>query len=398
MRARILVLIVAIAVLAGCGGSSSSRSTGSKPSRDVSGELVGVMFDGPVLAGGVNLNQQLDLALASGIESLRVSVDWSSMEPLPRFADLPATYRPLFEDVGGAPIRFAELDRVVGAAAQRGITVLPVIEYTPRWDAQRSGNPASPPKSLPPFAAFLTALEKRYGPGGSFWSAHPRIPAVPIRAWQIWNEPNFTRYWAARPFAPSYVKLLAAAHAALKAADPNAKVVLAGLADFSWEYLAQIYAIPGAGRLFDVVAIHPYTARPQGVITILQRARAVMDQHGDASKPILATEITWNSSLGKAPPQFGIGTTEHGQAQLLNRLMPLLAMDRAKLGLMGFYWYTWMGDETASSGPFAGFDYAGLLKYIHGTIKAKPALDVYKHWALTIEGCQSKSNVATRCA
>jgi hypothetical protein len=60
------------------------------------------------------------------------------------------------------------------------------------------------------------------------------------------------------------------------------------------------------------------------------------------------------------------------------------------LSLMGFYWYTWMGDETSSSGPYAGFDYAGLLKYTRGTIEAKPALDVYKHWALTIERCRSK--------
>ncbi len=396
MRNRILVVLAGIALLAGCGGSSRNSSTGTTTGH-VSGPLVGVMFDGPVLASGVNLNQQLDLALASGVESLRVPVDWSTMEPVRRFADLPAAYRSQFEDIGGAPIGFAELDRVVGATGQRGMSVLPVIEYTPRWDAQQPGNPASPPQSLAPFAAFLTALEKRYGPGGSFWSAHPGIRPMPIHMWQIWNEPHFTRYWAAQPFAPSYVKLLAAAHTALKAADPNARIVLGGLADFSWKYLAQIYAIPGASRLFNVVAIHPYTARPEGVITILQRARSVMNEHGDAGKPILATEITWNSSLGKAPPQFGVGTTETGQARLLNQLMPLLATARAKLRLMGFYWYTWMGDETPSSDPYA-FDYAGLLKYIHGTITAKPALGVYKHWALAIEGCQRKSKVASSCA
>lgn len=395
MRARILVLFVAIGVLAGCGASTGNSSSGSRPAR---GELVGVMFDGPVLGSGVNLDQQFNLALASGVESVRVSVDWASMQPLSRFADVPAAYRRQFEDIGGTPTRFAALDRVVGAAAQRGISVLPVIEYTPSWDAELPGNTASPPKSLAPFAAFLTALEKRYGPDGSFWSAHPSIAPVPIRMWQIWNEPHFTRYWAVQPFAPGYVKLLAAAHAALKLADPNAKVVLAGLANYSWEYLAQIYAIPGASRLFDIVAIHPYTARPQGVITILQRARAVMDQHGDASKPILATEITWNSSLGKAPPQFGIGTTESGQARLLGQVMPLLARNSAKLGLMGFYWYTWMGGEGANVGPYAGFDFAGLLKYIHGAITVKPALAVYKHWALEIEGCRSKSKLASRCA
>lgn len=397
MRNSVLVVLAGIALLAGCGGSSNNSPTRSAATSHVSGPLVGVMFDGPALAPGVNLNKQLDLAVANGVESLRVSVDWSTMEPLQRFAELPAPYRSQFDDVGGAPIRFADLDRIVGAAAQRGMSVLPVIEFTPRWDAQQPGNPASPPRSLAPFAAFLTALEKRYGPGGSFWSAHPGTTPMPITMWQIWNEPHFTRYWATQPFARSYVKLLAAAHAALKAADPNAKIVLAGLADFSWEYLAQIYAVPGASRLFDVVAIHPYTARPAGVITILQRARKVMDEHGDARKPILATEITWNSSLGKAPPQFGVGTTESGQAQLLGQLMPMLTRDRAKLGLMGFYWYTWMGNETPTSNPYA-FDYAGLLKYDHGSVTAKPALSVYRHWALAMEGCRSKSKVADSCA
>jgi hypothetical protein len=205
--------------------------------------------------------------------------------------------------------------------------------------------------------------------------------------WQIWNEPHFADHWSVQPFAPSYVKLLAAAHAALKAADPAAQVVLAGLADFSWRYLADIYRIPGASRLFDVVAIHPYTAHPKGVIVILKRARAVMDRFGDTSKPILATEITWPSSEGKAPPQFGVSTTEAQQAQRLEQLMPLLMANQAALRLEGFYWYTWMGDENPGI-PQYGFNYAGLLKYVRGRVSAKPVLGVFAHWATMIEGCR----------
>jgi hypothetical protein len=399
MRSRILALVLVLCAavgggvgLSGCGGSGSP-----KPSRGVFGPLVGVMFDGPVLTSNVNLDQQLDSAVANGVESLRIAVDWSRAQPAAKFDEVPAGLRSQFQDVDGVPTTFTELDRVVAAATQRGLSVLPVVQDTPAWDAQHPGNGASPPKALAPFGAFLTALVKRYGPHGVFWAEHHEVSPMPIHMWQIWNEPHFVRYWSVQPFAPSYVRLLATAHAALKTADPNAEVVLAGLADFSWEYLAQIYAIPGASRLFDVVAIHPYTAHPAGVITILERARAVMDQNGDAHKPILATEITWNSSLGKAPPQFGVGTTEGGQAQLLNQLMPTLIGNQTKLGLMGFYWYTWMGDESPSSAPDA-FDYAGLLKYIRGSITLKPALAVYKAWALRIEGCRSKGKLADFCA
>jgi hypothetical protein len=399
MRRRILVqatglAVVAAVTLAACG--SSSKHQVASVHRGVSGQLVGAMFDGPVLGAGVNLDRQLDVAVASGVESLRVGVSWAGLQPYRTSSEVPAADRSQFEDVGGVPTRFSELDRTIGAAAARGLSLLPVVVYTPSWDARQPGNQASPPKSMAPFAAFLTALVKRYGPQGTFWAAHPRLPRVPIRMWQIWNEPNFTRYWSEQPFAPSYVKLLAAARAALKSADPGAKVVLAGFADFSWEYLAQVYRVPGASRLFDIVAIHPYTARPAGVIIILQRVRAVMDRFGDGGKPMLATEITWPSSQGKAPPQFGVSTTESQQAQRLAQLMPLLVANRAKLGLMGFYWYTWMGDESPTA-PRYGFDYAGLVKYVGGAVTSKPALAVFKRWALSIEGCRRKTSAGS-CA
>jgi hypothetical protein len=347
-----------------------------------------------VFAPTVNLGQQVRRAVASGAESVRVAVDWPVVQPYRAMSEVPASLRSRFVDVGGVPTNFGSLDRLVAAAAAHRLSVLPVVEYTPSWNALHPGNPASPPRSEAAYAALLTALVKRYGPQGSFWSAHRALARDPIRMWQIWNEPHFTSYWSDQPFAPSYVRLLAAAHAALKAADPGAKVVLAGLADFSWRYLADIYRVPGARRLFDIVAVHPYTAQPQGVITILRRVRAVMDRYGDSTKPLLATEITWPSSEGKAPPQFGVSTTEGQQALRLAQVMPMLAANRSKLGLMGFYWYTWMGNESPTKRPY-GFDYAGLLKYVSGAVMAKPALAAFTHGALSLEGCTGKATAQT---
>lgn len=401
-RGALVALLMAAAV-AGCGGGESSTAAGTASrtaQRALPGGIVGVMFDGPVLGDRVNLDRQLDLAVASGVESLRVSVDWSTAQPYRSVVQVPAAQHAQFTDVGGVPTRFAALDRIVGAAAVRGLSVLPVVERTPAWDALRPGDPASTPRSPAPYAAFLTALVRRYGPGGTFWTTHTNIRPMPIRMWQIWNEPNFVSYWSEQPFARSYVRVLAAAHGAIRAADPGATVVLAGFADFSWQYLADVYSVPGAARLFDVVAIHPYTARPDGVIVILSRVRAVMDRFGDARKPLLATEITWPSSEGKAPPQFGVSTTEPRQAQKLNRLLPLLIADRARLRLMGFYWYTWMGNEgppNPRTSPYA-FDYAGLLKYVSGVVSPKPALAVFKQWALDIEHCRRKATTARACA
>ncbi len=400
MRRRLLAATaICIVVLAGIAialtGSSATKTRqaaharAATKTRPVSGELVGAMFDGPTLGAKVDLPQQLDTAARSGVESLRVAVDWTQLQPYRSPADVPVADRGHFQTLGGVPTRLAALDRLVGAAAAKGLSVLPVIEYTPSWDAQRPGDPASPPKNPGPYVAFLTALVQRYGPNGTFWRTHPDTPKVPIRMWQIGNEPHFVSYWSEQPFAPSYVRLLASSRAALKAADPGAKVVLAGLADTSWEYLDSIYRVPGARRLFDIVAIHPYTAHPAGVITILQRARAVMDRFGDAAKPILVTEVTWPSSQGKAPPQFGVSTTEAQQAQRLAQVIPLLEQNRSKLGLMGFYWYTWMGDESPG-GSSDAFRFAGLVKDVGGVLKPKPALGAFTRGALAIEGCHRK--------
>ena len=88
----------------------------------------------------------------------------------------------------------------------------------------RRCTPATPRRrraTRPTTPGVLTLLVTRYGPSGSFWAEHPEVSRQPIRAWQIWNEPNLTRYWNVAPWAPSYVRLLKAADKALKAADPR---------------------------------------------------------------------------------------------------------------------------------------------------------------------------------
>ena len=68
--------------------------------------------------------------------------------------------------------------------------------------AGRRGTPATPPlrRATPTdFARFLRALVARYGPNGSLWAEHPEVAAQPVRDWQIWNEPNLTRYWNVAP-------------------------------------------------------------------------------------------------------------------------------------------------------------------------------------------------------
>ena len=229
----------------------------------------------------------------------------------------------------------------MAAAAQRGLAVLPVVQSTPGWAARRPGDTASPPRDPATFGRFLAALVARYGPQGSLWAERPELPRVPIRDWQVWNEPNITRYWSPQPFAKSYVRLLRAAHAALHAADPGATVVLAGLPNESWKALRSIYRAGGRGH-FDAVALHPYTRKPSDVMRLIRYARRVMRKRGDGATPVWVTELSWPAAKGRVPRPAGFEVSEAGQARRLRRALALLSAARERRRIARVFWYTWL--------------------------------------------------------
>jgi hypothetical protein len=388
IRSRLWLLVIA---LVACVAVAPARAMARVPQG-----FVGVVAGGPFFDPAVAPGHQMDVMVAGGVESLRVVFDWAAAQPYKSFSEVPADQLGQFSDVNGVPTSFRDLDQIVGLAAARGLRILPVVQQAPYWDARDPNSGYSAPASPTPYANFLTALIQRYGPSGTFWATNPAIPRLPIGMWQIWNEPNFRGYWNVQPnFYPSYLQLLRAAHKAIKAADPRAKVVFAGLTNFAWRYLGQFYRL-GARGMFDVAAIHPYTGSAGGVIKIAQLVRGVMNGAGDRNKPILITEFAWPASRGKTLLQYSFDTDMTGQATRLARMLPLLASQRVKLGLAGFYYYTWISnyDPTANY----PFDYAGLLKFGSGQVSSTPSYGVFRRDALAMEGCRSKASVATRCA
>jgi hypothetical protein len=337
---------------------------------------LGVVADGPLTAPAFPAAREWDRLASSGAESVRTAFYWRDIQP-----------------AGPADADFSSTDPVVLAAAQRGLPVLPVLQGTPAWAALHPGDPASPPVDPGSFGRLMTTMVTRYGPNGSFWSEHPDLPSRPVRDWQIWNEPNLTRYWNVAPWAPTYVSLLKAAHAALKAADPGSRTVLAGLPNESWLALRAIYA-EGAHGSFDVVALHPYTGKPANVVKLVRYARREMRPRGDVHMPVWVTELSWPAAVGKTDTTAGFETTESGQAARLAAGVALLAGERRRLRIGRVYWYTWLSAERSTS---SSFDYSGLRRLRGGRLVTTPALGAFTRVARRLEGCAKRSGDAMRC-
>lgn len=389
--ALLLVLLIALP------GSAMARARRSP--LPVPQGFVGMVVDAPTWPNpAVDLPQQLDTMVASGVDSIRVVFDWSQAQPYAKWSQVPAAQRSSFVNAGGVPTDFSSFDALVSAAAQRRMTVLPVIQNAPAWDGQSyKGGILTLARSPRPYAAFAKALVQRYGHRGSFWRANPQVPKVPITMWQVWNEPNIPAFWPPQPYYSRYVALLRAAHVAIKAADPRAKVVLAGLPNYSWVEIARINHFRGASRLYDVVALHPYTKTPQGVITIISYVRNELNATGAAAKPILADEISWPSSQGQTSHNTGydFATDQAGQARNIGQVLRLLGANRIRLGIAGVYYYDWAGQDRPN---YLAFDFAGLFHFDGSQFKPKPAYGAFRTGALRLEGCRAKGPTATACA
>ena len=238
---------------------------------------------------------------AAGVKSVRIDLGWSSFQPHgPRRID--PWYRRL-------------ADRCVSIARAQGMEVLATIMWTPSW--ANGGRAATvPPTRVADFARFARWAARRF--------------RGRVAAWEIWNEPEGANFWRGTP--ARYARMLRAAYPAIKAGDPNAKVVFAGISNNSPRWVAAAYRA-GAKGAFDVMAAHPYWGdQPPDADTgdAWLRAHAsqlheLMASHGDGSKPIWFTEFGWSvhdNTPGTPPHRRGV-THEH-QAQYLVRAIAVM--------------------------------------------------------------------------
>jgi len=327
--------------------------------------FMGVIADGPLLDPAVDLGSEVALMRSSGVGSVRFSIYWDLLQPAPEVTD------------------FGGTDRLMAEIARRRLKALPVVLRAPAWARLHPELPGSPPApgARAAYARLLTALVGRYGPKGTFWAERPDLPRVPVRAWQVWNEPAGERDWSDQPGIPAYVKLLRPAYKAIKRADPKAQVVLAGLVGRSWEQLEQVYR-HGGGRSFDAVAIHPFTGRVRNVLVILDYVRDVMRRHGARKKPLIVTELSWPSAKGRTSLTYGFEMTEQGQARRLTSAYTTLAAKRKRYRIPAVYWSSWLSYDRDPTYPF---DYAGLRRLEGTTVVPKPAFGAWRAVAAKLE-------------
>ena len=186
-------------------------------------------------------------------------------------------------------------DRIAADLAMAGLRWLPILDYTAPWAQSIPGQDHSPPRSDDDYAAYAGAFAARYGPGGTFWRAHPELTAPPVDTIEIWNEPDNGQFWAPTPDAGAYADLYASARLAIDAVTPTVRVIIGGLTRPPEFLAAMLAARPALAGHIDGVGVHPY-GRPGVVRAKLADDRAALVASGLGAVALYATEFGWTTS------------------------------------------------------------------------------------------------------
>jgi hypothetical protein len=280
------------------------------------------------------------------VGTLRVIINWSVVEQTP--------------DV----YNWAGYDAIIAGAAHQGITVLPFLYGTPNWVARGLDKfrctecglfAPKKKKALIAWRDFVADTVTRYGTNGTFFAEYPDVPKMPIRAWQIWNEQNSRSFYKPKPSPGGYAKLLDQAAKAIRNINPNAQVVLGGMAEFrrlaagpqviaGSDFLDRLYgASRGVRRDFDGVAPHPYAGKVARVARQTEVIRRILRKRHDSGASMWVTELGWASSNGGNPLEVG----PKGQAQRVRQSLRFFKRRANRLNVKTVNWFSWV-DSTSS--------------------------------------------------
>ncbi len=256
-----------------------------------------------------NRRRALALVHDAGFGAIRQQFPWAELEP---------DAKGVYWDARWDHSSWDKYDEIVELAAEYGLDVLARLDTSPLWAHPGNPWPATPPENLADYGDYVAAVVGRY--------------AGRVRYFQLWNEPNLASEWGEQPIdAAAVAALLREGHRRAKAANPDAVIVAPALAptveETPWAqselgFLDALYAA-GAGDAFDVLAVQAYGLRDGPDDRRLGEdrvnfsrpllVRELMVRHGDARKPMWATELGWNALPHDFPGDAVYGRVSEAQ-------------------------------------------------------------------------------------
>jgi hypothetical protein len=292
-----------------------------------------------------------------------------------------------------------EAERIVDAVNKAGLGMVVRLDNQPEWARRDQIFPKNgPPDNMEDWKDYVEAVAEKF--------------KGKVFAYEIWNEPNITREWGDAPPNPvAYTEMLKVSYQAIKAQDPNAIIITAGMSPTTemseravpdLQFIEQMYAA-GAKPYFDMLGVHapgfksepeadPGTVAQNPALTNndpspvdmkrvyafrhVEDARALMVRNQDENKQIALMELGWTADPRPDSPYAWHSVTEEQKGEYLVR-----AFDYARKN-----WSPWIGIMTVIYIPSPDWTAAqeqyywsitnpdGTLRPAYDALKAMPRI------------------------
>jgi hypothetical protein len=324
------------AVILGCGATSAPAAG---PTPELGFVLPPGLIDRSEDAAG-RMKAEAFRAAAGAGERIRTSITWSEVQPTCRL-------------IRSGSYRWDRADQIVRLFLEEEVRRLVTLNGTPACAAAR-GNPSFEPKRryVDDFARFARKVLERYGPGGSFFGAHPELAAscCAVDMIEIWNEPNLGKKWS-RADPQAFARFFKRVASAIRRADnwsPRVSVVTGGVTGLNggpWptngrDFVRGMYRVPGFRAVADRIGIHTYSPTARTAMRALRAVRRIMSAHGHGA-PIVISEHGWSTCpRPSAEKSNGKCVSARGQAKRLEAYARrLLARRNRNLRVESFLWF-----------------------------------------------------------
>lgn len=297
----------------------------------------------PVVPQGLGVNVHFDSAtttdaqiaqLASaGFKYVRMDLTWDRVEQQKGQYD------------------FSSYTRLIRALAAHGIRTLCILDYN---NALYETLTSPPGTVVGPHTDEVRQAFARFAAAAVTQFKHDDV------VWEIWNEPDYPRFWQPQPNPVDYMALAQVTIAAMRQADRHATIVAPALTGLepqyqsAWDYLTYCFS-QGLIGLVDAISVHPYRlGPPESALVDYQRLRALISQFEPVTlKPLPIISSEWGYSL--------TWVSKEQQAAYFVRLylLNLLA------GFPMSTWYDWQDDgpdTTQIEQNFGVIDFNGQPK------------------------------------
>jgi hypothetical protein len=205
-------------------------------------------------------------------------------------------------------------DQTALFAAEKGYFLVPVISL-----GKISMNNTVPidqiPQAIEDWRNQVKKMVERYGPNGTLWKENPQVKALPVRYWEIWNEPNIEFLNPPKEMTriQLYAEVLKAASEEIRKLDPEAKIIAfntsggvstglpspdgyaAQVQYYGWRrFIKETTQITGYS-CYDAIGLHPYSMpmgpEAGGVVKGLDLLKEVTTEQRSGDKQIWFTEV-----------------------------------------------------------------------------------------------------------